>query len=74
MRPLYAIAPLALVFALLAPSSQVNPTVITWSQEMLDWVFDRDHADAGTSPQPTEAPADHAGPGPISTAAGAPPA
>lgn len=57
MRPLYAIAPLALVFALLAPSSQVNPTVTTWSQEMLDWVFDRDHADAQTQSQPQTADA-----------------
>jgi hypothetical protein len=52
MRPLYAIAPLALVLALLAPSSQITPSVTAWSQEALDWVFDRNDSIGPTKTQP----------------------
>lgn len=40
MRPLFAIAPLALTLALLGPSSQASPTEPSWVRAVFAWVFD----------------------------------
>ncbi len=53
MRPLFAIAPLALALALLGPSSQASQTDRSWAQTVMSWVFDQD--DAG---QPANAASD----------------
>lgn len=42
MRPLFAIAPLALALMLLGPSSQASPQAPSWTQAIAAWVFDRD--------------------------------
>ncbi|RZL09432.1 MAG: hypothetical protein EOP40_09920 [Rubrivivax sp.] len=42
MRPLFAIAPLALALMLLGPSSQASPNEPSWTQAIAAWVFDRD--------------------------------
>ncbi len=47
MRPLFAIAPLALALALLGPSSQASQNDRSWAQTVMSWVFDQD--DAGQS-------------------------
>lgn len=44
MRPLFAIAPLALALALLGPSSQASQTDRSWAQTVMSWVFDEDDA------------------------------
>lgn len=53
MRPLFAIAPLALVLALLGPTSQASQTDRSWTQTVLSWVFDQDD-DASTSSTASE--------------------
>lgn len=55
MRPLFAIAPLAVVLALLGPTSQASQTDRSWTQTVLSWVFDQDDADASS---PASATAD----------------
>ena len=42
MRPLFAIAPLAVVLALLGPTSQASQTDRSWTQTLLSWAFDQD--------------------------------
>lgn len=44
MRPLFAIAPLALALMLLGPTSQASPNEPSWTQAIAAWVFDRDDA------------------------------
>lgn len=55
MRPLFAIAPLALVLPLLGPTSQASQTDRSWAQTVLSWVFDQD--EASTSSTASETPA-----------------
>lgn len=50
MRPLFAIAPLALALMLLGPSSQVSPKAPSWTQAITAWVFDQND---DTSAEPT---------------------
>lgn len=55
MRPLFAIAPLAVVLALLGPTSQASQTDRSWTQALLSWAFDQ--AEAESSPStPTDVP------------------
>ncbi|MFY9478450.1 MAG: hypothetical protein ACOZE7_21605 [Pseudomonadota bacterium] len=49
MRPLFAIAPLALALALLGPSSQASQTDRSWAQTVMSWVFDQDDAGQSTN-------------------------
>jgi|GEM_PF-2441260 hypothetical protein len=49
MRPLFAIAPLALALALLGPSSQASQTDRSWAQTVMSWVFDQDDAGQDTT-------------------------
>ena len=39
MRPLFAIAPLALGLALLGPSSRASPTESSWGDTLIAWMF-----------------------------------
>lgn len=55
MRPLFAIAPLALVLALLGPTSQASQTDRSWTQTVLSWVFDQDDAVSSSTPSDTPA-------------------
>jgi hypothetical protein len=50
MRPLFAIAPLALALILLGPSSQASPNEPSWTQAIAAWVFDRDD-DTSAAPE-----------------------
>lgn len=55
MRPLFAIAPLALVLALLGPTSQASQTDRSWAQTVLSWVFDQDEASTSSTARETSA-------------------
>jgi hypothetical protein len=50
MRPLFAIAPLALALILLGPSSQASPNEPSWAQAIAAWVFNRDD-DTSAAPE-----------------------
>lgn len=41
MRPIFAIAPLALALALWGPASQARPGDQSWTAAFIDWVFAR---------------------------------
>ena len=55
MRPLFAIAPLALVLALMGPTSQASQTDRSWTQTVLSWVFDQDES-TSSSPAANDTP------------------
>lgn len=50
MRPLFAIAPLALALSLLGPSSQASPNEPSWIGALLSWVSDRQNDEASQAP------------------------
>lgn len=56
MRPLFAIAPLALVLALLGPTSQASQPERSWSQTLMSWAFDQDDDGRASGQQHAEAP------------------
>ncbi|HIV69590.1 MAG TPA: hypothetical protein H9903_01525 [Candidatus Aquabacterium excrementipullorum] len=57
MRPLFAIAPLAVVLALLGPTSQASQTDRSWTQTLLSWAFEQDEADRAPAKQHSDATA-----------------
>ena len=57
MRPLFAIAPLAVVLALLGPTSQASQTDRSWTQTLLSWAFDQDEAEQANAASPAKSTA-----------------
>lgn len=53
MRPLFAIAPLAVVLALMGPTSQASQNDRSWTQTVLSWVFDEEES-TSTTPSVTD--------------------